>query len=390
MTRFVATVLLGLGLVTGAYAAGSGSVTGSVFVNPLRVSLTLSAPSTSVGGAISASATVVNGGAAPIANGAVVLVANSGLFVSGGETRPIGTIPGAGSVQTNWPLCALKPGGYVVVAVATVGPYQATSAAQVLNVNAGPGQCPKDVNAFLPEGGTLSTDREGDGATPASPVETTVTTPVAGPVTILQTPASFATTAFTFLGQQVNITAPVATVELPLRLTFRIEATLGANALTLQVFRNGVQVPACTGAGATPDPCIASRTILSDGDVELVVLTSAASAWTFGTPIVRRGGIAAALTTSNKHVAALVAASDGTKLAGTLAFDAFRSTKAIALAVSGRKAWYAGFGTDGRPFLVYVEDNGPAGRGDVFKLWIGGVEQTSDGKLAKGDVAVTS
>jgi hypothetical protein len=28
--------------------------------------------------------------------------------------------------------------------------------------------------------------------------------------------------------------------------------------------------------------------------------------------------------------------------------------------------------------------------GDLFKLWIGGVEQTSDGKLAKGDVAVTS
>jgi hypothetical protein len=390
MTRFAAAVLLALGLVTGAHAAGSGSVTGSVFVNPLRVSLTLSATSTSVGGAISASATVVNAGGAPIANGAVVLVADSGLFVSGGETRPIGTIPGAGSVQTNWPLCALKPGGYVVVAVATVGPYQATSAAQVLNVSAGSGQCPKDVNALLPAGGTLSTDREGDGATPARPVETTVTTPFAGPVTIFQTQASFGSTAFTFLGQQVSITAPVAAAELPLRLTFRIEATLGANVLTLQVFRNGVQVPACTGVGATPDPCIASRTILVDGDVELVVLTSAASAWTFGTPIVRRGGIAAALTTSNRHVAAIVAASDGTKLAGTLAFDAFRSTKATAIAVSGRKAWYAGFGTDGRPFLVYVEDNGPLGRGDIFKLWIGGVEQTSDGKVAKGDVAVTS
>jgi hypothetical protein len=120
------------------------------------------------------------------------------------------------------------------------------------------------------------------------------------------------------------------------------------------------------------------------------VFTSAASTWTFGTPIVKRGGIAAALTTSNGHVAAIAAASDGTRLAGTLAFDAFRSTKAVALSVTGRKAWYAGFGTDGRPFLVYVEDNGPNGRGDVFRLWIGGVEQTSDGKVAKGDVAVTS
>ena len=119
------------------------------------------------------------------------------------------------------------------------------------------------------------------------------------------------------------------------------------------------------------------------------MLTSAASTWTFGTPIVKRGGLAAALTTSNGHVAALLVASDGNKLAGILAFDAFLSTKATALAVSGRKAWYAGFGTDGRPFLLYAEDNGPKGRGDVFKLWIGGVEQTSDGKLSKGDVAVT-
>jgi hypothetical protein len=136
--------------------------------------------------------------------------------------------------------------------------------------------------------------------------------------------------------------------------------------------------------------CVSRRTTLPDGDIELVVLTSAASTWTFGRPIVRRGGVEGALTTSNGHVAALLVASDGNRLAGTLAFDAFRSTKAVALAVSGRKAWYAGLGTDGRPFLVYVEDNGPKGRGDVFRLWIGGVEQTSDGKLRKGDVAVTS
>jgi hypothetical protein len=390
MTRLGATILLALGIVAGAHAAGSGSITGTVRVNPLRVSLTLSATSTSVGGAVSATATVVNGGGAPIASGSVALVADPNLAVSGGETRPFGTIPGTGSVQAFWPLCALRPGGYVVVAVATAGPYQANSAAQVLNVTAGPGQCPKDVSATLPAGGTVSTDREADGATPASPVETTVTTPVAGTVTILQTPASFAPTAFTFLGQQVNINAPAATAAFPLRLAFRLEGTLGVNAATLQVFRNGAQVPPCSGAGATPDPCVTSRTTLADGDVELVVLTSAASTWTFGTPIVKRGGMAAALTTSNKHVVALLVASDGTKLAGTLAFDAFRSIKATALAVSGRKAWYAGFGTAGRPFLVYAEDNGPNGRGDVFKLWIGGVEQTSDGKLAKGDVAVTS
>jgi hypothetical protein len=90
---------------------------------------------------------------------------------------------------------------------------------------------------------------------------------------------------------------------------------------------------------------------------------------------VRRGGIAAALTTSNGHVAALLAGSDGRTLAGALSFDTFLSTKATALAVSGRKAWYAGLGADGRPFLLYVEDNSANGKTDVFRLWIGGVER---------------
>ena len=44
----------------------------------------------------------------------------------------------------------------------------------------------------------------------------------------------------------------------------------------------------------------------------------------------------------------------------------------------------------GRPFLVYAEDNGSNGRNDVFRLWIAGIEQTSDGKVSKGDVAVAS
>jgi hypothetical protein len=79
-----------------------------------------------------------------------------------------------------------------------------------------------------------------------------------------------------------------------------------------------------------------------------------------------------------------------TSAVGALVAAAIAGGVAYATIPGPRKAWYAGFGTDGRPFLVYVEDNGPAGRGDVFKLWIGGVEQTSDGKLAKGDVAVTS
>jgi len=392
MTRFVVAVLLALGLVAGANAAGNGSISGTVFAgNPLTVSLTLSAPFTSVGGSVTASATVLNRGSAPVANVVVVLTADPNLTIAGGiETRTLGTIPGNSSATASWSVCALAASGYVVLARATTGSFQADSPGQLLNVSAASGQCTKDAIATLPAGGTLSTDREGDGATPASPVETAVTTPFAGTVVIAEAPAPSSPTAFAFLGWKVVITAPVATAASPLRIAFRLDPTIVLGPTPIQVFRNGVQVPDCTGLGAVPDACVSSRTRLSDGDFNLVVLTSAASTWTFGTPIVKRGGIAAALTTSNKHLVALLAASDGNKLAGTIAFDAFSSVKATGLNVSGRKAWYAGLGTDGRPFLVYVEDNGPNGRGDVFRLWIGGVEQTTDGKLAKGDVGVAS
>jgi hypothetical protein len=391
MTRILGVVLLAFGLVAGAHAAGSGSVNGSVLVNPLAVSLALSSGSSTVGSPVTATATARNAGPVPLSV-TVTLTADVNLAVADGVTRTIGTLPANGTAQVSWPLCALAPGGYVVLANATSGPFRTDSQAQVLNVSAGSGLCPKDVTGTLLPGGTLSTDREGDGATPASPVETAVTAPSGGAVSIAQTTASFVPTAFTFLGQQVQISAPTATAALPLRIAFRLDFSLGTDPGTLEIFRNGIALPTCSGAnaGATPDPCISSRITLPDGDVELVVLTSAASTWTFGKPIIQRGGIAAALTTSNRHLVGLLAASDGSKLAGVLTFDTFQSKKATALAVSGRKAWYAGLGTDGRPFAVYMEDNGRNGRGDVFKLWIGGVEQTSDGKLAKGDVAVTS
>jgi hypothetical protein len=396
MRRVVAIVLLALGLVGGAHAATGGSITASVVVvsspvNPLTVSLTVSPPIIAVGGFATAAATVSNTGSVAINNVAVTLGGDANVAISGGDTRTIATIPANSSGAVTWQLCALAAGNYIVIAQATAGPYRADSQGQLLGVMPAPAQCPKTEIANLAAGGTLTTDREGDGATPARPIETTVTTPIAGTVVIAQaqTPAP-APTAFSFMGQQILITAPLATAANPLRLAFRLEPTLAPNVATVQVFRNGVQVQACTGIGATPDPCVSSRANLPDGDVELVVLTSAASTWIFGTPIVKRGVLGAALTTSNRHVVALLVASDGNKFAGALSFDSFRSTNAAALNVSGRKAWYAGFGTDGRPFLVYAEDNGPNGRNDVFRLWIAGVEQTSDGKVSKGDVAVAS
>jgi hypothetical protein len=84
--------------------------------------------------------------------------------------------------------------------------------------------------------------------------------------------------------------------------------------------------------------------------------------------------------------------SDGTHVWGDLQFQAGRSSfqareiTALGISSDRRKAWFAGVGTDGRPFLAYAEDNGETGRHDVFKLKVGGVSWTGDGRLTDGNV----
>jgi uncharacterized repeat protein (TIGR01451 family) len=131
----------------------------------------------------------------------------------------------------------------------------------------------------------VSTDSEGDGATAADPVETTVLTPVPGTISISEGPAGPSTSGFMVLGQQVQITAPTATAADPLIITFVIDQSLlppGVTASSIEVRRNGVVVPDCIAAGATPDPCVQSKMFLASGDLEIVVRTSQASLWDFG------------------------------------------------------------------------------------------------------------
>jgi hypothetical protein len=155
-------------------------------------------------------------------------------------------------------------------------------------------------------GGTVTTDTEGDGATPSDPVETALMTPSGGSVSIQEVPATGSSTEFSLLGQQINITAPVGTVAKPLVLTFLLDASIipaGQTAATIQVFRNGVQVPKCTGpAGqAKPNPCVSARTTLAGGDVRIQVLTTSASAWNFGVRVtpMTPASLAAMVTTLN-------------------------------------------------------------------------------------------
>jgi len=87
---------------------------------------------------------------------------------------------------------------------------------------------------------------------------------------------------FAFVGQQVDITAPTASTVDPLVLTFNLHSSIaGTDPNAVEIFKDGVLVGACMGAGAVPDPCVESR-ILNGDDIEIVIRTSTASLWNFG------------------------------------------------------------------------------------------------------------
>lgn len=171
-------------------------------------------------------------------------------------------------------------------------------------------------------GDTVGTDTENDGATQDDPIETTVTSPASGTVTIHERPASGLTSGdWTLIAAEVVISAPAGTTSNPIWLTFRIdESFLGQyDASTVEVIRNGDYnnpVPACTSPVAptlpsstdpiSPDPCVYSRQTLADGDVEIVVLTSQASVWNFAVhdPF-EFGGFLTPMTSTLKAGAAL-------------------------------------------------------------------------------------
>jgi hypothetical protein len=140
----------------------------------------------------------------------------------------------------------------------------------------------------------VSTDTEHDGATGTDQVETSVSTTRAGKVTIDEADITEPEpTGYDFFGQQVDISAPNALLASnPLVIQFTLDASIipsGQNQSSLQVFRNGSQVPNCTGApgSASPDPCVSKRNLLvgpAAGDILFTILTTDASTWNFGFP----------------------------------------------------------------------------------------------------------
>lgn len=160
--------------------------------------------------------------------------------------------------------------------------------------------CVRVASSSVPPGGTLST---GTDATPSAPLQTSVTTQTGGSVTIQQGVTTATTVGYGLLSQQLQITAPPASgPSAPLVLSFTLDASLlgGADPSTVDVFRNGSVLPNCDlypgSTVASPDPCVASRTLLSGGDLQILVLTTEASTWNFG--ILAPAQLAAAVRTA--------------------------------------------------------------------------------------------
>ncbi len=151
---------------------------------------------------------------------------------------------------------------------------------------------PENLSAAATPNVPVSTDTENDGATSADPIESSVTSPYAGMVSIAETSTvDPAPSGYTFLSQQVGISftcdsPPCPSAAAPLALAFRIDQSripVGQDENTITVFRNGIPVGECPGSTvASPDPCASSRVFLGDGDVEITVLTSEASEWNLG------------------------------------------------------------------------------------------------------------
>jgi Ca2+-binding RTX toxin-like protein len=143
------------------------------------------------------------------------------------------------------------------------------------------------VTKSLGAGETASTNSD---VTGADPIGTSVKVPVAGTVTITEASLSGGAnppSGYSLLGQQVAIAAPNGTAAAPLRIEFRIDASLLNGGGIPAVFRNGKLVAPCTvphGTAAAPNPCVEPFANLGGGDVRLVVRTSQASTWTFGRP----------------------------------------------------------------------------------------------------------
>ena len=138
----------------------------------------------------------------------------------------------------------------------------------------------------------FTTDPSGAGATLTNPVQAAISIPTnapnGGPVSVtITTTTTTPPDGYGLFPLEFDITAPAEDAANPLELTFELYSSLlpPGGVAAIAVFRNGsVVLPCLLPPIADPDPCVRDRNTLGNGNAQIVVLTSAASRWSFGTP----------------------------------------------------------------------------------------------------------
>ena len=151
---------------------------------------------------------------------------------------------------------------------------------------------PNSSSTSVNPGDTASTDPENSDPSPSDPIQTSITSPNGGVVsvqestTLTQEPPD----GSDFLSLQLDITAPDASVDDPLVIAFDIDSSLlpAAGPSAVDVYRDGAKAADCTGGAtatqAIPDPCVKSRVLIAGGDLRVTILSVHASTWNFGKP----------------------------------------------------------------------------------------------------------
>ncbi len=119
----------------GSISAESASINAAVRVMPLAISLELSTSEAKVGDAVRARATITNLGPTRVSKVSIEVRVNaSGVRVKEPLVASIGQLQPGKSGSVSWSLCAVGPGGYLVLARATLGGASVESEARLLTI----------------------------------------------------------------------------------------------------------------------------------------------------------------------------------------------------------------------------------------------------------------
>ena len=124
-------------LVGGAASASappSGSVQGRVLVNPLVVTLAVPTGAVKAGQSFRIQALVANIGRTTLQNVAVTLVVPQPLVLRDKATQAFSSLGPAQVRAVAWSACTTTPGGYIVMARATAGPFTSESTGQLVQI----------------------------------------------------------------------------------------------------------------------------------------------------------------------------------------------------------------------------------------------------------------